>query len=49
MGGRSQVVDPWGAVVAEAGEDEQVLSVEIDIDAVDTIREKFPVLADRRL
>jgi predicted amidohydrolase len=49
MGGRSQVVDPWGTVVAEAGEDEQVLSVEIDIDAVDTIREKFPVLADRRL
>jgi predicted amidohydrolase len=49
MGGYSQVVDPWGAVVAEAGTGEEVLSVEIDIDSVPTIRQKFPVLADRRL
>jgi predicted amidohydrolase len=49
MGGYSQVVDPWGVVVAEAGTGEQVLSVEIDIDSVPDIRRKFPVLADRRL
>jgi predicted amidohydrolase len=49
MGGHSQVVDPWGVVVAEAGAGEEVLSVEIDIDSVAGIREKFPVLADRRL
>ena len=49
MGGRSQVVDPWGAVVAEAGVDQDVLSVDIDLDSVAEIREKFPVLADRRL
>ena len=49
MGGRSQVVDPRGAVLAEAGTDEEVLSVEIDVDSVAKIREKFPVLADRRL
>src|SRR6185437_1324015 len=30
MGGRSKVVDPWGAVVAEAGTGEEILSVEID-------------------
>jgi predicted amidohydrolase len=49
MGGRSQVVDPWGVVVAEAGVDQEVLSVDIDLDSVAQIREKFPVLADRRL
>jgi predicted amidohydrolase len=49
MGGHSQVVDPWGAVVAEAGAGEQVLSVEIDVAAVAGIRSAFPVLADRRL
>jgi predicted amidohydrolase len=49
MGGHSQVVDPWGVVMAEAGTDEEVLSVTIDIDSVPAVRQKFPVLADRRL
>ncbi|MDT7580400.1 MAG: hypothetical protein QOK35_1664 [Pseudonocardiales bacterium] len=49
MGGHSQVVDPWGVVVAEAGTAEEVLSVEIRVGAVAEAREKFPVLADRRL
>ena len=49
MGGYSQVVDPWGVVLAEAGTDEEVMSVEIDIESVPKVRENFPVLADRRL
>jgi predicted amidohydrolase len=49
MGGRSQVVDPTGVVLAEAGDDEEVLSVEVDLPAVQRAREAFPVLADRRL
>jgi predicted amidohydrolase len=49
MGGRSQVVSPTGEVVAEAGEDEEVVSVEIAPEDVTTARESFPVLADRRL
>ncbi|MFK5635259.1 carbon-nitrogen family hydrolase [Ornithinimicrobium sp. LYQ103] len=49
MGGRSAVVDPWGTVLVEAGTGEEVLSVEIDTDAVDAARTSFPVLADRRL
>ncbi len=49
MGGRSQVVDPWGVVLAEAGEGEQVLTVELDPSDVGRAREAFPVLADRRL
>ncbi|MFK5690806.1 carbon-nitrogen family hydrolase [Ornithinimicrobium sp. LYQ92] len=49
MGGRSAVVDPWGTVLGEAGTGEEVLSVEIDTTEVARAREKFPVLADRRL
>ena len=49
MGGGSIVVGPWGAVLAEAGEDEEVLVVDIDLDLVRETRSQFPVLADRRL
>ena len=49
MGGLSQVVGPWGEVLAQAGTDEQVLSVDIDVDGLDGVRVHFPVLADRRL
>jgi predicted amidohydrolase len=49
MGGRSQVVDATGAVLAEAGDAEEVLAVDVDLEAVDDWRERFPVLADRRL
>ncbi|MEO7447661.1 MAG: carbon-nitrogen family hydrolase, partial [Humibacillus sp.] len=49
MGGHSQVVDATGRVLAAAGADEQVLSIDIDTAATTTWRETFPVLADRRL
>lgn len=49
MGGRSQIVDPMGEVLAEAGPDEQVLTADLDLSSLAEIRERFPVLADRRL
>ena len=49
MGGHSQVVSATGEALAMAGTDEQVLSVEVDLDAVAAWREQFPVLRDRRL
>ncbi|HEY3534971.1 MAG TPA: carbon-nitrogen family hydrolase [Pedococcus sp.] len=49
MGGHSQVVDAKGEALAMAGEDEQVLSVEVDLAQVEQWREQFPVLRDRRL
>ncbi|MEU6080198.1 carbon-nitrogen family hydrolase [Streptomyces sp. NPDC047108] len=47
--GHSQVVDPWGEVLAEAGEGEQVLTVELDPGKVAATRKEFPVLRDRVL
>ncbi|MEV0180414.1 carbon-nitrogen family hydrolase [Streptomyces sp. NPDC050625] len=47
--GHSIVVDPWGDVLAEAGAEEQVLTVEFDPARVATIREQFPALKDRVL
>lgn len=47
--GHSIVVDPWGEVLAEAGADEEVLSVEFDPSRVAATRDQFPALKDRRL
>ncbi|HEV7171650.1 carbon-nitrogen family hydrolase [Pedococcus sp.] len=49
MGGHSQVVTASGEALAMAGAGEEVLSVDIDLDAVTAWREQFPVLRDRRL
>ncbi|MDH4158823.1 MAG: carbon-nitrogen family hydrolase [Actinomycetota bacterium] len=49
MGGRSVVVDATGGVLAEAGDDAQVLVVEVDMGHVARWRKEFPVLGDRRL
>ncbi|WP_439939998.1 carbon-nitrogen family hydrolase [Streptomyces sp. BBFR115] len=47
--GHSIVVDPWGEVLAEAGHDEEVLTVEFDPGRVAATREQFPALKDRVL
>ncbi|WP_448627665.1 nitrilase-related carbon-nitrogen hydrolase [Geodermatophilus sp. URMC 64] len=49
LGGHSRVVDPWGEVLAEAGDDEGLTVVDVDPDVVSRVRAEFPVLADRRL
>ena len=43
------MVDPWGEVLAEAGDHEEIVQVDIDLDRVAEIRREFPVLDDRRL
>ena len=47
--GRSMVVDPRGMLVKEAGtEAPELLTVEVDLDAVTSARKKFPWWRDRR-
>ena len=46
LGGHSVVVDPKGAVVAQAGTEEQVLFVDVDPEASARWRAEFPVLDD---
>jgi len=49
MGGRSVVVLPTGEVAAEAGEAEEILRADVDLDVIAQTRSAFPVLRDRRL
>jgi len=46
--GHSMIVDPWGEVLVEAGEDPDLLTIEIDLSLVAKTREKMSALQDRR-
>jgi len=47
--GHSMVVNPWGDIMAMAGAEETLLTVEINIDTMFTVREQLPLLKQRRL
>jgi predicted amidohydrolase len=49
LAGHSRVVDPWGDILAEAGNREGITFAEIDTAVIAAARTEFPVLADRRL
>jgi predicted amidohydrolase len=46
--GRSAIIDPWGEAVIEGGEDQSLLTAEIDLAEVNRVRARIPVLDDRR-
>jgi omega-amidase len=46
--GHSIVVNPWGEVVAEGTQQEELVRAEIDLSLVDEVRGRIPVFADRR-
>jgi omega-amidase len=46
--GHSCIIDPWGDVLVEAGEEEALLTVEIDLDKVTAVRQTIPIFKDRR-
>ncbi len=46
--GHSMVIDPWGEVLAEADEQEQIVQADINLALVDEVRERIPVFNDRR-
>jgi predicted amidohydrolase len=49
MGGHSMIVDPWGKIVIEAGESPQLLTADIELEAVDEVRDTMTVFDDMRL
>jgi predicted amidohydrolase len=46
--GRSSIVDPWGLVLAQAPDEETVISAELDAARLREIRSKLPSLANRQ-
>ncbi|MBS4192590.1 carbon-nitrogen family hydrolase [Bacillus sp. FJAT-49705] len=46
--GHSMIIDPWGAVIAEGSDHEELVIGEVDLDEIDSIRNRIPVFDDRR-
>jgi predicted amidohydrolase len=46
--GRSMIVDPWGVVVATAPDTECCITATIDLDFIDEIRGRYPLMDQRR-
>lgn len=46
--GHSLIVDPWGRVIGEAGEDEEIIYATIDQSYIKKVREELPLLKNRR-
>lgn len=46
--GHSLVIDPWGEIIAEAGDSEELLSADVNLELVKEIRKQIPVFTDRR-
>ncbi len=46
--GRSMVVDPWGVVIATAPDTECCITTMIDLDFIEEIRRRYPLMDQRR-
>jgi len=46
--GHSMIVDPWGEVVAEGGEEPGIISAEVDLSTVDSVRSSLSAVDDIR-
>ena len=46
--GNSMIIDPWGNIVARAGEEECIITAEIDLDYVEKVRKQIFMLENRR-
>ena len=46
--GHSMIIDPWGEVLAEGSETEEILHAEIDLDKVKEVRSMIPIFTDRK-
>jgi predicted amidohydrolase len=48
FGGHSAVIDPWGETLVEGGDQEDLLTVQIDLAKVPEVRNRIPIFEDRR-
>ncbi len=46
--GHSIIIDPWGEIIAEAGEGQEILHGEINLSIVEEVRKGIPIFDDRR-
>jgi predicted amidohydrolase len=46
--GHSMVIDPMGEIIADAGERETILDLDLDLAAATQWRTEFPAQSDRR-
>lgn len=46
--GHSMAVDPWGEILAEGGEGEELITLAVDLSKVQEARRRIPILSDRR-
>jgi omega-amidase len=46
--GNSMVVDPWGEVLASAGDEEEIVTVDVDLSITQGIRNSINVFRDRK-
>ncbi|MEF8725882.1 MAG: carbon-nitrogen hydrolase family protein [Candidatus Bipolaricaulota bacterium] len=46
--GHSIAIDPWGKVLVEAGEGEEALYVDIDLNEIEEVRKRLPLIEDLR-
>ncbi|MBS3787957.1 carbon-nitrogen hydrolase family protein [Candidatus Bipolaricaulota bacterium] len=46
--GHSLVVDPWGEVLIEAGVGEEKLAIELDLEKIEEVRKRLPLLESLR-
>jgi predicted amidohydrolase len=43
------IIDPWGTVLAQAPDAVGIVTADVDLGRLDTIRAELPSLANRRL
>lgn len=46
--GHSMIINPWGEVLAEGGENEAIIEYTIDLSEVERVRRTIPIFEDRR-
>ncbi|MEG6584489.1 carbon-nitrogen family hydrolase [Dendrosporobacter sp. 1207_IL3150] len=48
MYGHSMIINPWGEIIMEGGEGEELIIADVDFSIVHEIRKRLPVFTDRR-